>query len=172
MNPFFFSIFVIGSGRDAITWIDSAFPEKSRPIPLQIAAADAYSSLADWPSLTRSIVKTNWRGLDYVRQAMLIRAQKEIGEADWNVAWRALITNLSADDQSVLMIARLIQAWGWSDEASDLFWRLVHRSARQEMEALGLLTQIYRVEKDAFGLFRVHSEAQLAVDPVQHRISK
>jgi Flp pilus assembly protein TadD len=163
-SPLVYWMLSHGLGREAIAWIESAFPEKSRPIPLQIAAADAYSSLADWPSLTRSIVKTNWRGLDYVRQAMLIRAQKETGEADWHVAWRTLITNLSADDQNVLMIARLIQAWGWSDEASDLYWRLVHRSARQETEALGLLTQIYRVEKDAFGLFRV-TEAQLAVDP-------
>lgn len=153
-----------GLGREAIAWIESAFPEKSRPIPLQIAEADSISSLADWPLLTRSIAKTNWRGLDFVRQAMLIRAQKESGKADWNVAWRALVTNLSADDQSVLMIARLIQAWGWSDEASDLYWQLVHRSARQKMEALGLLTQIYRVKKDAFGLFRV-TEAQLAVAP-------
>jgi hypothetical protein len=28
-----------------------------------------------------------------------------------------LIKNLSNDDQSVLMTARLIQGWGWSDKA-------------------------------------------------------
>jgi Flp pilus assembly protein TadD len=153
-----------GLGREAIAWIESAFPEKARPIPLQIAEADAISSLADWPFLTRLIAKTNWRDLDFVRRAMLIRAQKEAGKADWNVAWRALTADLSADDQSVLMTARLIQGWGWSDEASDLCWQLVNRPARQKMEALSLLTQIYRVKKDALGLFRV-TEAQLGIAP-------
>jgi Flp pilus assembly protein TadD len=151
-------------GREAIAWIESAFPEKSRSIALQIAEADTISSLADWPLLTKTIAETDWRGLDYVRQAMLIRAQKETGKSDWNMAWQAFSAKLPADDQSVFMIARLIQGWGWSSEASDLYWRLVNRSARQKTEALGLLLQIYRVGNDAFGLFRV-TEAQLRIAP-------
>ena len=153
-----------GLGREAVNWVETAFPAQSRPIPLQIAEADAISSLADWPFLAKTIAQTYWRGLDFVRRAMLIRVQKETGKSDWNIAWSALAKDLSADNQSVLMAARLIQGWGWSDNASELCWQLLRRSAPQKKEALELLTKIYKAEKDAYALFRV-TEAQLDIAP-------
>jgi tetratricopeptide (TPR) repeat protein len=149
---------------EALAWVDSAFPSNQRPISLQIAVADVYSAQGDWGELQQQLRGAEWRGLDFVREAMLIRAERAQDDAGWVSAWSHLIKRFLRDYRSLIILGRLAQSWGWQDEACYLFWEVVDGAAPQQTEALQELFDIYHQEKNTAGLLRV-AKQQLALDP-------
>jgi tetratricopeptide (TPR) repeat protein len=153
-----------GMGAEGLAWIESAFPSDQRPISLQIAVADVYSAQGAWGQLQQHLRNGDWRGLDFIREAMLIRAARAQSDPDWASAWSHLVNRLSKDYGRLIIVGRLAQTWGWQDEACDLFWEVVDGSAPQQTEALQRLFDIYRQEKNTAGLLRV-AKQQLELYP-------
>lgn len=149
---------------EALAWVDSAFPRDQRPISLQIAVADVYAAQGAWVLLHQHLWGGDWRGLDFVREAMLIRTARAQQEADWAPSWVHLVNRLSKDYSALFVLAQLTQTWGWHDEARTLFWGIADGAAPQKTEALAGLFDIYRSEKNTAGLLRVAKE-QLALYP-------
>jgi Tfp pilus assembly protein PilF len=151
-------------GRQAIDWINANFPEETRPIEIQLAEADVISGLRDWPLLSQTIGQSNWRGIDFVRHALLVRSERERELPAWTTDWSGLVKSYETDTQTTIILARLAQTWNWLDEARDLYWQIVNRAAPQETEALQRLQQIYQQQGNTAGLFRV-AKIQLDQSP-------
>lgn len=151
-------------GSEAAAWIEDTFRPVSRSVALQISEADIFSGLPDWQALTQQLAPANWGPLDFIRLAMLARAKREQGDADWELAWRDIVKVNAANDVVVLMLARLTQSWAWNEQAEDLYWRLSDSSPTQQAEATQRLFGIYESERNAGGLLRV-SKKQLDLEP-------
>jgi predicted Zn-dependent protease len=150
--------------EEALVWVDSTFPVEKRPISLQIAIADVYSGRGAWVELQQHLRGGDWQGLDFVREAMLIRASRAQEDAGWAYAWRHLVERFLKDYEPLIILGRLAQTWGWQDEARDLFRKVVDGAAPQQTEALQRLFDIYRQEKNTAGLLQV-AKQQLELEP-------
>jgi tetratricopeptide (TPR) repeat protein len=145
-------------GQQALDWTKAAFP--SPPVPLQIAIADAIAGRSEWALLQKTLADSDWKGLNFARKAMLIRAKREQGNQTWHADWRALLKDEVEKDRSpnrqiVLMLARLVQAWNWLDEARDLYWQLTDHATPNRPEVLDRLFQICRANRNTVEIFRV-----------------
>jgi Flp pilus assembly protein TadD len=151
-------------GRSAIDWVNDNFPLKTRPIEIQVAEADGIASLKDWTLLSQTVGQSNWRGIDFIRRAMLVRSERERGMSNWATDWSGLVKSYDAEMHITIILARLAQSWNWLDEARDLCWKLVDRAAPQEAEAIQRLQIIYQQEQNTAGLFRI-AKVQLNESP-------
>lgn len=122
--------------------------------PVAPALAAAYASLPDWPGLEHLTSTTEWAPFDFLRHAYLSRAlrgqnRKLPAEQEWAAAQK----EVSAQPQSLLVLARTAAAWGWAAETVDLLWTLT-KSDDTKLEALQTLYQHYARLGDTTGLYR------------------
>ena len=143
-----------GLAREAVAWADSVFPPSSAKLSVQIAVADVLLQMKQWSQLHDRIADEKWNGFDFIRQAMLVRINREQGLPIWRADWTRL-TQSAPTAGGKLPLGRLVQSWGWTDEARDLYLQLVDASAPEEREALERLWTIYQDQKNTAGLLRI-----------------
>ncbi len=126
---------------------------------VRFATADTYVSDSDWAGmeqfLQQSADSRGWGTIEFVRQALLARAYRGLGDR------RACADNLGrAKDLAAGMAQRLssltrqVIAWGWDEEVEDLLWTVFERFP-DETWAADLLSKKYRLRDDTDGIRRV-----------------
>jgi Flp pilus assembly protein TadD len=143
-----------GLGAEAIRWADSVFPRSTAKLSVQIAVADALLQEKHWPELRNRIVGENWKQFEFIRQAMLVRTDREQDLPAWRADWMKLVQFVPTV-RGKLPLGRLAESWGWLDDARDLYWQVVDTSALEKPEALARLWTIYQGERNTAGLLRV-----------------
>ncbi|MEY2605986.1 MAG: hypothetical protein QOH31_3802 [Verrucomicrobiota bacterium] len=143
-----------GLAREAIVWADSVFPASPAKLSVQIAEADVLLQMRQWSELRNRIVGENWKQFEFIRQAMLVRTDREQDLPAWRADWNRLVQSVPTVGGK-LPLGRLAESWGWLDEARDLYWQVVDTSALDKPEALARLWTIYQGERNTAGLLRV-----------------
>jgi len=132
------------------------------PVPLTIA--DIYARLKDWRKLESVTKAGNWRQFDFLRYAYLARALRaEDKPAAAEHEWVAATKSAGAQSESLLLLTRVIDDWGWKNEGIDLLWQLA-KYPEVQFEALHALYLHYAKTHDSQGLYRVLSRLN-EIDP-------
>jgi Flp pilus assembly protein TadD len=132
--------------------------------PVPWALAEAYAKINDWPALEKLTKTANWDKFDFVRRAFLTRALRaENNAVAAGREWSETVKSASAQSQSLLLLARIINDWGWKDESLDLFWQLA-KYPEVQFDALHTLYLHYANIHNTQGLYRVLSRLN-EIDP-------
>jgi Flp pilus assembly protein TadD len=143
-----------GLAAEAIKWADSVFPPRTAKLSVQIAIADTLLQEKNWPELRDRIGGKNWKQFEFIRQAMLVRTDREQDLPTWRADWMKLVQSLPAVGGK-LPLGRLAESWGWTDDAVGLYWQVADASALEKPEALARLWTIYQRDRNTAGLLRV-----------------
>jgi len=72
-------------------------------------------------------------------------------------AWRQATESAREDPSSRFQLGVLVLSWGWKVEASELLWRVAETAPQWRSQALWILWQMSRADRNAAGLLRVAS---------------
>ena len=139
----------------AISWASqlpaSVMSQKAVPIAL----SDSYIAARDWTGFQRLVKNNNWGALDFLRHALTARAFRELGsESEAAAQWAEAVKKVSADPKQALLLAEIVQKWGWRDEAIELFWVAAKDPAKGD-DALQALYRYYAGMGASQDLYRV-----------------
>jgi predicted Zn-dependent protease len=150
---------LIGRSRadDAAKWLEERFRLASAPVSLQMAHADALMALGKWSELESKLGDERWSETEYLRLAAIARSLRERQEAGFAKAWSQAVASSRQDQLSGFRLGVLVLSWGWKGESTDLLWRVVETAPQWRSQALWILWQISRADRNAPGLLRVAS---------------
>ncbi|MBV8417647.1 MAG: hypothetical protein JO251_20795 [Verrucomicrobia bacterium] len=150
---------LIGHRRadDAATWLRDRYQLTSAPVSLQMAHADALIAQGKWSELASELGRQKWADSEFLRFASIARSLRERQVAGFTEAWGQAIEAARQDQVSSFRLGVLVLSWGWKGEASDILWRVVDTAPQWRSQALWLLWQISRADRNAAGLLRVAS---------------
>ena len=152
--------------REALAWFGQLPPAIQHADLVLLATADAYVGAGDWEGLEQflsagrsgSVRQPGWGTIEFLRQALLARAHRGLGEP------RAFAENFRGAKRLASGMATrlaklhwLIATWGWSDEMEDLLWTVFDRFPNEAWAADGLLKKYY-AQKNTEGIRRVFAQ--------------
>lgn len=143
-----------GHAEETKRWLTTLPDERRAEVRLQICLANAFTVTADWQAQREILAGGNWRQLDFLRRATILRANKELGESR-EKDWRDLTDDLAEQPESMLLLGQTAQAWGWTEQAEDLFWKVARQPFAPREGALQSLWNIYSAQQKTSGLLRV-----------------
>jgi predicted Zn-dependent protease len=138
----------------ALDFLKTLPPETRAKWPVQLAVADVYLHLRDWPSLVSVTRDATWKQsfLRHAFYAHALRAQDKPAAAERE--WATAVREASTDSSSLLSLISLASQWRWETETVDLLWALTKRPEKQN-EAMATLYRHYSKSNDTQGLYRV-----------------
>jgi predicted Zn-dependent protease len=142
---------------DAANWLEERFQLRSAPVSLQMAHADALIAQGNWSDIESKLRDERWSENDYLRLATIARSLRERQEPGFAKAWGQAVELSRGDQLFGFRLAVLVLSWGWKGESADLFWRVVETAPQWRSQALWILWQISRANRNAAGLLRVAS---------------
>ncbi len=138
----------------AVDFLKTLPPETLAKWPVQLAVADIYLHLKDWPQLIAAAKDAIWKQ-DFLRHAFLthaLRAQDKPALAERE--WAAAVKDASNESSSLVSLISLASQWRWEAETVDLLWALTKHPEKQN-EAIATLYRHYAKSNDTQGLYRV-----------------
>jgi predicted Zn-dependent protease len=158
-NAVSLAYWLMGHGRadDAARWLEERFQLPSAPVSLQTAHADALIAQGKWSEIESKLRDERWSESDYLRLAAIARSLRERQETGFAKAWDQAVKSSRRDQISGFRLGVLVLSWGWKGESTDLFWRVVETAPQWRSQALWILWQISRADRNAPGLLRVAS---------------
>ena len=150
---------LIGQRRadDAAKWLEERFQLPSAPVSLQMAYADALIAQGKWSEIESKLRDERWSESDYLRLAAIARSVRERQEPGFAKAWGQAVESTREDQLGVFRLGVLVLSWGWKGESNDLLWRVVETASQWRSQALWILWQVSRADRNAAGLLRVAS---------------
>ena len=141
--------------QEAIAWSTKLAPGVIGHKLVQIALSDSFVTVKDWVGLQRLVNSGNWGTIDFLRNAISARAQREQGNDPESAAqWNEAMKKVAANPRHIMMLAETVEKWGWRSEAIDLLW-LVAKDPVKGDEALGTLYRYFAKNADTENLYRV-----------------
>jgi len=148
---------------NARLWFSRLPPTIQRSDAVLLASADIYANDSDWAGMEQFLLKQStqrgdsrgWGTIEFVRQALLARAYRGLGERracaeNFNRA-KELASGMS---QRLASLTRLVLTWGWDAEVEDLLWTMFERYPDETWAADTLLKE-YRTRNNTDGIRRV-----------------
>jgi hypothetical protein len=127
-------------------------------MPVPLALADACIAAGDWISLEGLVHGAQWGELDFLRLAYEARWYDETSQhdrgTDFKDRWQRAVFSAGGNPNAVAMLARMVRAWGWKEQAAELWWSLASRRAGQR-PALTALYEMGMEDRDTPELFAV-----------------
>ena len=154
--------------KEAYDWSKTLPPEFHKEPVVMLVMAENLNNLKKWPELQALTAKTDWQEMEFLRLTFLARAQRE--QDSWAQArssWRQALTYIGTDPQNRIMLAKMVQSWGWTTEAEEI-WLSLARGQQGQLGALRALHKIYLSTGDSRNLLKVTEQImQLAPeDPI------
>jgi predicted Zn-dependent protease len=154
-----------GKTANALQWA-TTLPKSFTNTPQYAAlVADCYLSARDWKKLKELTDGAKWNQLDFLRLALLARAQRESGD-DFSSqsTWRSAMTAASDDWNSLDQLRLLVSTWGtdWEDQLDGIHWALCKRWA--DPRALQFLYAKYARDQDTRNLCEI-TRMMVAAEP-------
>jgi len=147
---------------ETLRWIPTLPESVQGNIRVQMSLAQGYLGTQDWKGLAAWLGKCQWGDSDYLRQTMLIRCKRELGQP-WQGDWDQLATSVNATQPDGLLLAQLLIGWHWRDEALSLLWVAAGKPGT-DARALEYLWGLYSQTSDTPELMQV-ATAQIALEP-------
>ena len=147
-----------GLSTQSLEWSTQLPPQMRARLPVPLALAEACTILKDWKRLGKLLAENDWEDLEFLRVAIHARLLRETSShphgADFTAMWERAMNATAGNPNSLLMLARLVNGWGWKDEAIQVWW-LAARSGATQRAALKALYTIYSADKNTRELYRV-----------------
>ncbi|HEY0790086.1 MAG TPA: hypothetical protein VGD78_03370, partial [Chthoniobacterales bacterium] len=143
-----------GRSADAWKWLDRLSAWGDLPVGTQIIGADLLTNDGRWPELRSFLQNLDWKGWDYVRRAMLVRAGRELHDPAAAGDWRQLVLSLRSDSDQTLNLVETVAHWGWREEADALRWELVDLDVPVAGEIVNKLQREAIASRDSEALYR------------------
>ena len=127
----------------------------SQKVPL--AMAQAYVTLGDWDRLKALAAGGDWKSLDFLRAAMLARAQREQGNTlDADDKWKLAVLKAEDHPEALVVLCKMAEGWGWrwNSEAEDLAWKVSEQPHPPE-SVLRLMLNRFVARGDTQKLYRL-----------------
>lgn len=147
-----------GRAREAVAWVQGAQTRgiaAAEETPARVALADALMSLKDWPALRAAVEKGDWGQVDFMRQATLARAVREVEPGAYPELWKTLTTRVQTQPENSLLLAQLAASWGWMPEAEAIWWQVAEKPSLPQRIALQNLFRLYSSAENTERLFAV-----------------
>ena len=146
-----------GLADDAARWLATLSADLREKPQVKLARADCFIAQKNWRALRELLEGDKWNELEFLHQAMLARANRELGDdlaaqAEWRAALRATMENPKA----LSGLARLASRWGWERETEGVLWVILEHDPGEGW-ALQTLGQIYLKAGNTRGLHKVYS---------------
>ena len=123
----------------AISWAGRLPPELLSQKAVPIALSDSYIAARDWAGMLRMVQTGNWGGLDFLRSALQARASRELGNHSESAAqWNEALKKVTATPKQALVLAEIVQKWGWEKETIDVLWVAAKEPANGDAALLAL----------------------------------
>jgi len=148
-----------GRSRAAIEWA-LTLPKAFGSIPQCAASiADCYVAVHDWTGLENLMNAVKWKEFEFLRLALLARAQRENGKEDiYEVTWQSALTAATGSDSSLRQLRLVVSTWGpaWKSQLNDVISALGKQWG--DINALQYLYVEYTRERDTSKLREVTGE--------------
>jgi hypothetical protein len=139
----------------AISWASRLPPEMMTQKAVALALADSYIATRDWAGMQRLVKTGNWGAIDFLRNALAMRAAREQGNtADSEAQWNEALKKVNAAPKQALTLAEIVHKWGWQKEAIELLW-IGAKDPGQGDDALRSLYSYYAKQGGTQDLYRV-----------------
>lgn len=141
---------------EARAWVAVLPAETKSAPPVVSQIAELMRVGRDWARLKQLTDAGDWaEKLDFLRQAYAALAARELGDTERAATlWRGLRGSAEIRGGQGFFLAGVLYAWGWRDEAVELWW-LGAEQGGLAVQALGSLARHYQVTGDAAGSLRV-----------------
>jgi len=147
-----------GLASQSIEWCKSLPPKTRLQFPVPLAEAEACTALADWKQLREIIRDSDWGDLEFLRNAIHARVLYETDgrkrRSEFRAMWEQAMSATRGNPSALLMLGRLVNGWGWKQEAAEVWW-LAARNGTGQRAALKALFETYSAEKKTRELHRV-----------------
>ena len=139
----------------AISWASQLPPEIIGQKSVPIALSDSYVAARDWSGMQRMVKIGNWGHLDFLRNALGMRAARELGnESEAATHWNEALRKVGTNPKQALTLSELVYKWGWRDEAVELLWLAAKDPAAGD-QALQRLYNYFASQGATHDLYRV-----------------
>ena len=114
-----------GSARSVPAWV-LTLPEKTQGDPrVEHMVAESLLKVGDSLGLITYLDRLNWLGGDYMRQAFLAHAYRDLGRsANFETAWRLAVIGASPDIHKTTTLLAWADGWRWVNERYEVVWKL------------------------------------------------
>ncbi len=140
----------------ALDWAGGLPAEVSSSPRVRVAIGEAYVVLGDWDRLNALAAQGDWNALDFLRAALLARAQREKGDTQDADSWKLAVLKAETRGESLVVLCKLAESWGWNwnHEAEDVAWKVadlphppasVLRVMHNRFVASGETAKLYRL---------------------------
>ncbi len=148
-----------GLAAQSAEWCESIPGRIRAQMPVPLAEAEALVALADWKRLRELVRDKDWEALDFLRLAIHARVLLESDgqkrrRAEFRAAWERATNATRGNPNSLMMLGRLVNGWGWDDEAAQAWWLAAKNSAGGRV-ALKALFEKFSSAKNTRELYRV-----------------
>ena len=144
--------------RDTLEWSALLEPQIRARLPIPLALAEACTALKDWKRLAKLVPGEDWEDLEFLRCAIHARLLRETSSrphgADFTAMWERAMNATKGNPNSLAMLARLVNGWGWKEEAAQVWW-LAARPGPTQRAALKALYGIHAADRNTRELYRV-----------------
>ena len=150
----------------ALTWSDEMPNERTERPPLCMAVAEAHALLGNWGRLRSMLKDQQWGELEFQREALTARVNREDGNDDGaNKHWEHAVTLAGENQEHLGALARFADTWGWKEEYVSVVWAVARgRNPATAMPALQQLLRKYSEEKNTRELLSVFNR-MLEIEP-------
>ncbi len=142
----------------ALAWIKTlpAATQEEQPVPM--AVADVYATQKEWGQLETYLNTQKWGEREFIRAAMLTRAQK--GSSQNNMAarvnWQKAIRLATEKIESLTLLFQLAQSWGWAEESELVLWSFLEKFPNEPWVSEAL-SQGYYAKGNTRGLLKLYA---------------
>ncbi len=147
-----------GGAKRTVEWSRTLPPALNARPPVPLSVAEAFAELGDWNSLRELAADANWHSLNFLRVAIHMRALDESSKREraeyFHQKWRETLQATDNNPAALTLVARLVEGWGWPDQAAEAWWLVANRSASPR-PALLQLFRLYSKTRNAEELYRV-----------------
>lgn len=147
---------------ETLRWFAQLSAPVRSSVRLQIIAAEAYQAIGDWTGLAEFLKTHRWEDGDFLRRAMLLRAQRELAQP-WEKEWEQLTDDVEANPPDGFLLAQVVIGWKWRPKALKLLWDAATKPKTNSI-ALENLWNLYSETHETRELLRV-ARAQTEIDP-------
>ncbi|MGB8353158.1 MAG: hypothetical protein WCD79_04665 [Chthoniobacteraceae bacterium] len=148
-----------GKSRAAIEWA-LTLPKAFGSIPQCAASiADCYVAVHDWTGLENLMNAVKWKEFEFLRLALLARAERENGKDDiYDVTWQSALTAAIGSSSSLGQLRQVVSTWGpaWKSQLNSIISALGKQWG--DTNALQYLYVEYTKERDTSKLREVTGE--------------
>ncbi len=140
-------------------WAESLAPKIRAQMPVPLAESEALTALHDWKRLRELVRDADWGDMDFLRLAIHARVLLESDSqrrrrTEFRTAWERATNATRGNPNSLMMLGRLVNGWGWDDEAAQAWWLAAKNSAGGRV-ALKALFEKFSSAKNTRELYRV-----------------